>query len=79
MKIASSQQLNAMFRDLRQHANLTQVQLAAQLGLSRGTIYDRERRTGQRRTRLDVDELVQAADLFGLDVVLIRRDTGKPA
>jgi transcriptional regulator with XRE-family HTH domain len=79
MKLTSSQQVAALFRDLRKHAGLTQQQMADRLGISQSTVYDRERRTAARHGQLPLEALISAADLFGLDVVLIRRDTGKPA
>jgi transcriptional regulator with XRE-family HTH domain len=76
VKITSGQQINQVIRGLRLHAKLPVTVLARKLGISASTISDREAGTAK---SLSVDALVKAADVFGLDVVLVRRDTGKPA
>jgi transcriptional regulator with XRE-family HTH domain len=76
VKITDSQQANQLIRGLRLHAKMTVAGLAQRLGIAGTTVYDRERGAAK---SLSVDALIAAADLFGLDVVLIRRDTGKPA
>jgi transcriptional regulator with XRE-family HTH domain len=76
MKITNGNQVNALIRGLRLHADMPATELARRLGCSSKTIHDRE---GGNAKRISVDALVASADVFGLDVVLIRRDTGKPA
>lgn len=76
MKITSGQQVNQLIRGLRLHAKMPVSVLARKLGVASSTVHDRERGSA---VSLSVDALVKAADAFGLDVVLIRRDTGRPA
>lgn len=76
MKITSGQQVNQVIRGLRLHAGISVAALARRLHLAPSTLRSREAATA---VTLSVDALVEAADAFGLDVVLIRRDTGKPA
>jgi transcriptional regulator with XRE-family HTH domain len=76
VKIISGQQVNQLFRNLRLHADMSVAGLARRLRVAGSTIHERERGAAK---SLSVDALVAAADVFGLDVVLIRRDTGKPA
>jgi transcriptional regulator with XRE-family HTH domain len=76
MKITDSAQLHQLFHRLRLEADMSAEGLAARLGVSPSTVWDRERGAAR---RMSVDALVKAADVFGIDVVLVRRDTGKPA
>jgi transcriptional regulator with XRE-family HTH domain len=76
VKITSGQQLNQLIRGLRLHHKMPAAALARRLGISTSTVHSRE--SGQ-AAGMSVDALIKAADVFGLDVVLIRRDTGKPA
>lgn len=76
MKLSSSQQASQLLRGLRLHAKMSVAGFAQRVGIAETTVYERERGAAK---SLSIDALITAADVFGMDVVLIRRDTGRPA
>jgi transcriptional regulator with XRE-family HTH domain len=76
MKITSGRQANRLLRGLRQHVDMPVVELAERLNIAPQTLHHRE---AGRSKSLTVDAFAEALDVFGVDIVLIRRDTGRPA
>ncbi|WIM97829.1 helix-turn-helix domain-containing protein [Actinoplanes oblitus] len=75
MKITSTKQANQVLHTLRRLANLSRPGLSRRLHVSSQTLRDRE----QNRRGLSVDALVETANVLGYDVILLRRETGRPA